>query len=195
MSLFETLQHRRGRVLFVSEANDCQDQMAEAFARALGEDSILAFSAGIHPAEAVSEATRAVMAEKAVPLTGDQKPKALAGFDLSGFDVVVNLTARSLPAALPALPATSAALASALILEPPVPSPLAGDLESHRAVCDRMEAFVRFLIEHFRRAKEWTPETTPELRREPSATPAPQTMPVQPPVEVRQPDASTAPAF
>lgn len=192
MSLFETLQHRRGRVLFVSEANDCQDQMAEAFARALGEDSLLAFSAGIHPAETIREATRAVMAEASAPLSGDQKPKPLAGFDLSGFDVIVNLSARSIPA--------RPALLSATILEPLVPSPVEGDVESHRAVRDRMETFVRFLIEHFRRAKEWTPETRPPehtlaLRREASATSAPQTMPVPPPAEARPPDGSTLAAF
>lgn len=146
MSLFEALQHRRGRVLFVSDTNSCRDQMAEAFARAWGDDSLLVFSAGIHPDADISAATRLVMAEKGTPLYLDQRPRPLAGLDLAWFDVVVNLSSGSLPAA------------PALVLEPLVPSPLRNDLESHRAVRDRMETFVRFLIEHFRRAKEWSPE-------------------------------------
>jgi arsenate reductase (thioredoxin) len=179
MSLFETLQHRRGRVLFVSESNSCRDQMAEAFARHLGDDSLLAFSAGTRPDATVSRAACAVMAEKAVGLFRDQRPKPLAGFDLAGFDVIVNLGAMSIPAN------------SALVLEPLIPSPMAEDLESHRAVRDRMETFVRFLIEHFRRAKEWTPD----LQRDSISTGAPQTKPAPPPAAIPPPDASTQAAF
>ncbi len=176
MSLFETLQYRRGRVLFVSETNACRDQMAEAFARMLGEDSLLAFSAGTRPAIGISAAARAVMAETGTPLYADQKPTPLANLDLSWFDVVVNLGAFNLPAT------------TALVLEPLVPSPLADDLESHRAVRDRMETFVRFLIGHFRRAKEWSPPDT-------IATSGPQNLPGPPPAAAPPPDASTQPAF
>ncbi len=149
MSLFETMQHRRGRVLFVSQANACRGQMAEAFARALGDDVMLAFSAGIWPAESVAEAARLAMAETAAPLFVDQIPKLLRGFDCSGFDVIVNLSGCRL-AAHATLPP------GALILEPLVPSPIANDLDSHREVRDRLEKFVRFLVEHFRRARDWS---------------------------------------
>jgi hypothetical protein len=186
MSLFETLQHRRGRVLFVSESNSCRDQMAEAFARSLGDDSLVAFSAGTRPAAAVSQVARAVMAEKAIGLFRGQRPKPLAGFDLAGFDVIVNLGAWSLP------------VSSALVLDPLVPSAMPDDLESHRAVRDRIEIFVRFLIEHFRRAKEWTPElqgdsigsSVPSI-----STGAPQTTPALPPAAIPPPDAATHAAF
>lgn len=153
MSLFETLQHRRGRVLFLSETNGCRDQMAEAFARTLGEDSMIAFSAGLHPAPSVSESARAAMAETSVSLFPDQRPKSASDFDLSGFDVIVNLSGVRL----------TLAGGSTLVLEPLVPSALAGDLESHRDVRGRIETFVRFLAEHFRRAKEWTPQGQVEL--------------------------------
>lgn len=183
MGLFETLRHRRGRVLFVSETNSCRDQMAEAFARALGEDSLLAFSAGTRPASAISGAACAVMTEQGTPLYPDQKPRPLADLDLSWFDVIVNLGALNLPAA------------SALVLEPLVPSPLADDLESHRAVRDRMEIFVRFLIEHFRRAQEWSPELARDSISTGAATSGSQKTPGPPLAATLLPDAATQPAI
>lgn len=189
MSLFETMQHRRGRVLFVSQTNACRGQMAEAFARALGDDVILAFSAGIWPADSSSEAARTAMAEGATPLFADQAPKGLANFDLSSFDVIVNLSGSKLPAH------------NALLLEPFVPAPLANDLDSHRDVRDRVERFVRFLVEHFRRAREWSMGVD-HVNVDPAATPAPmsteaarQTMRHPPPEAAPQPDVSMHAAF
>jgi protein-tyrosine-phosphatase len=184
MSLFETLQHRRGRVLFVSQSNSCRDQMAEAFARTLGEGSMVAFSAGTSPAGAISPAARAVMAEKEFPLFLDQKPRPLAALDLAGFDVIVNLSETNLP------PNT------ALVLQPSVPSPLAHDLDSHRVARDRVETFVRFLVEHFRRAKQGISESASgPIATAISARPASQTKPAQPPAAVPRRDASSHAAF
>jgi protein-tyrosine-phosphatase len=182
MSLFETMQHRRGRVLFVSRTNACRGQMAEALARTLGDDVMLAFSAGIWPADSVASAARVVMAEKAVPWFADQAPKRLADFDLSGFDVIVNLSGCRLPALPPP---------GALILEPFVPAPLTHDLDSHRDVRDRVERFVRFLVEHFRRAREWSMG----VEHVPRSKPARQTTPSPPPAAAPQPDVSMHAAF
>jgi protein-tyrosine-phosphatase len=159
MSLFETLQHRRARVLFVSNSNLCRTQMAEAFARALGEDSMLAFSAAAAPAAPVAPATigaavRTVMQERGTPLFCDQRPHPLSALDLARFDVLVNLGMSPLPAA------------PAMLLEPLIPSPLPGDLDSHRAVRDRIEELVRFLAEHFRRAREWAPSVQAPAQRQ-----------------------------
>ncbi len=217
MSLFENLQHRRGRVLFLSGTNFCRGQMAEAFARALGADSIVAFSAGLHAAAAVSAAARTVMAEKGVPMFPDQHPRPVTDFDPDSFDAIVNWSGARHP-----IPAHSA-----LVLEPLVPAPLADDLESHRAVRDRIETIVVFLAEHFRRAKEWTPDAQGELRRDtpkelagttepgaagPGSSPsrlegspgpvparspksAAQTIPVPPPATPQPPDAPLQTAF
>jgi arsenate reductase (thioredoxin) len=188
MSLFETMQKRRGRVLFVSQTNACRGQMAEAFARTLGDDVMVAFSAGIWPADSVSDAARVVMAETAAPLCIDQMPKRLADFDISRFDVVVNLSGRRL-AAHTTLPP------GALILEPLVPAPLAHDLDSHRYVRDHVERFVRFLVEHFRRAREWSMGVEQEAASAVNSGGAHQTMPHPPPAAAPQPDASTQAAF
>ena len=188
MSLFEIMQHRRARVLFVSQTNACRGQMAEAFARALGDDVLLAFSAGIWPADSISDAARVVMAETAAALWIDQKPKPLTDFDLSNFDVIVNLSGCRLAAHTTPPPG-----AFATILEPFVPTPVAKDLDSHRDVRDRMEKFVRFLVEHFRSAREWSAGVTVE----PAATPKPerQTMSAQPPAAAPQPEAARNAAF
>jgi len=185
MSLFEAMQHRRGRVLFVSRTNACRGQMAEAFARTLGDDVMLAFSAGGWPAEAVSDAARLVMAEGATPLFTDQMPKRLAEFDLSGFDAIVNLSGCRLAAYTTAPP-------GALILEPFVPAPLAHDLDSHRDVRVRVEKFVRCLAEHFRRARDWSAATT---SRAGGQTLSQQTRPDPLPAAAPQPDVSREAAF
>jgi len=151
--------------------------MAEAFARALGEDVMLAFSAGIWPAESISSAARAVMAEGATPLFPDQAPKRLADFDLSGFDVIVNLSACKFTLD-PGL------LLKTCVLEPCVPAPVAGDLDTHRDVRDRVEKFVRFLAEHFRRAREWSVGVAV------TSGAAHQTMPSPPPAAAPPPDLS-----
>ena len=153
MSLFETLQHRRARVLFLSHRNACRTQMAEAFTRALGDDAILAFSAGIAPHARISDAVRAAMLERALPLPPDQHPRSVSTLDLSAFDAIVDFSGRA--------PKTG----GSVLIEPLIPSPLDNDLESHRAVRDRIETFVRFLVEHFRRAKEWSPHINPDAPR------------------------------
>ena len=153
--------------------------MAEAFARAAGEDSMLVFSAGIRPGDAIAGVVREAMEERRVPMPRDQYPRPLSSIDLSCFDLIVNLSGSPLPPN------------SAAILEPLVPSPIAGDLDSHRAVRDRMEALVRFLVEHFGRAREWTPD----LNRQPSETVASRTKPGLPPTQELPPDATTPAAF
>jgi protein-tyrosine-phosphatase len=186
MSLFEIIQHRRARVLFVSQTNACRGQIAEAFARTSGEDVMLAFSAGVWPAESISDATRSVMAEAATPLHADQAPKVMSDFDLSGFDVVVNLSACRLTV-------------NARLLEPFVPAPLAGHLDSHREVRDRVENFVRFLAEHFRRAREWSVAVDQAVTSMAKSRVSPgagrQTTPDPPPAPAPQPDAAMQAAF
>lgn len=142
MNLFETLQQRRGRVLFVCETNSTISQMAEAFARSWGEDVMLAFSGGLAPCSIPPE-TKAVMAETRSPLTQDQIPKNLLSLDISRFDVIVNFGGCVLPPH------------PALVINSEIPAPQPRDLQSFREVRDRVEASVKFLVDHFRRAKEW----------------------------------------
>jgi arsenate reductase len=143
MKLFEVLQQRRGRVLFVCLGNSCRSQMAEAFANAYGNDVMEASSAGVLPASRVSRRTRTVMDEKKVPLGEKCAPKALSSFDLNSFDLIVNLSEYGMP------------VTETMVLKFPLPDPIRQQADVHREVRDKIEALVRFLAGHFRVAKEW----------------------------------------
>jgi arsenate reductase (thioredoxin) len=177
-SLFEILQQRRGRVLFVSEKNASRSQMAEAFARSLGGDVLETASGGGSPAACIPQQTCAVMQEKGVPISPYQSPKNLDAFALADFDVIVNLGGCKLPE-------TGAPGHTAMVLDLPLPAPF-DDLSSHRDTRERVEAFVQFLVDHFRRAKEWSSgvEQASSVRID-----AAQTSPA-PPVATPQPDAA-----
>lgn len=177
-SLFEILQQRRGRVLFVSEKNASRSQMAEAFAHALGEDVLEAASGDVSPLPSIPLQTYAVMQEKGVPLRGDQSPKNLHSLTLANFDVIVNLGGCRLPET------------DAMTLDLPLPAPI-DDLASHREARERIETFVQFLAEHFRRAKEWNSGV--ERASSPEAAKM-QTSPVPPPAGPPRPDAAMSAA-
>lgn len=78
-------------LLFVCVENSCRSQMAEGFARALGEGRVKAFSAGSRPSGRVDERAAGFMAEKGISLEG-QSSKGLD--DLPGnltWDCVVTM--------------------------------------------------------------------------------------------------------
>ncbi len=81
--------------------------------------------------------------KKAVPLAPDQEPKYLLGLEISSFDVIVNFSGCALPDN------------AALLLDVPLPSPVESEMISYQNLRDRIESLVQFLVEHFRRAKEW----------------------------------------
>jgi protein-tyrosine-phosphatase len=116
--------------------------MAEAFARAHGDDVLEPLSAGIHPASRISRRTRAVMEEKGIQLAAGCSPKHISSFDLNQFDVIVNLSEYSLPDT------------SAVVLKRVFRDPTKGDTDAFRDVRDDVEQFVRYLIKHFRHARQ-----------------------------------------
>jgi protein-tyrosine-phosphatase len=90
--------HCRARVLFVCYGNSFRSQIAEAFAHHHGMGYLQAFSAGMNASAQVSRRARRTMGERGVPLPLGVKTKGLSKFDLSSFDLIVNLTRLSLPA-------------------------------------------------------------------------------------------------
>jgi arsenate reductase (thioredoxin) len=141
MSLFEATRRRRVRILFVCFANACRSRMAEAFANAYAPNLVEAASAGLQPAGHVSRRTVAVMEEKNIAVDG-HAPRPLADYDLDSFDLIVNLSGRSLP------PST------ARVLPVPLPDPARGDLNVHRQVRDSVERVVRTLVIKLQSARE-----------------------------------------
>ena len=122
------------RVLFVCVGNACRSQMAEGFGRVLGEDAMIAASAGIHPAMAVMPDTVRAMAEKRIDLR-DQFPKSIRHLRRAQFDLVVNMTGYALPDDT-----------VAPVEEWMVPDPVAMKYEDHCKVRDEIERLVMDLI-------------------------------------------------
>jgi protein-tyrosine-phosphatase len=115
--------------------------MAQGFAEAYGKDVLVAHSAGLAPAESVSALTYKVMFAKNIKLER-YYPKPLTGVELSGFDLIVNISGFSLP------------------VKPPVPvrqwkveDPIGAKEEVYCKVRDQIEQLVMGLILELRRER------------------------------------------
>jgi arsenate reductase (thioredoxin) len=150
------------RVLFVCIGNSCRSQMAEGFARKYGSDVMEALSAGTAPASIVQPLTQQVMEEKNISLDG-QYPKHVSTFDLSTFDLIINMSGYRLPGR-----------PSVEVREWTVVDPVGRSEDVYTAVRDDIEAAVMRLILELRTGRTsatrspepGTPVTrVPETRR------------------------------
>ncbi len=119
--------------------------MAEAFARTLGGDILVAESAGLLPSDGISKYARLVMLEKNIPIR-KRTPKLLSDFNLAKFDLVVNMTGRPLTF-----------VHAGDVVEWDVSDPAGRKLTNHRAVRDRIEALVRNLVANLRFREGFAP--------------------------------------
>ncbi len=142
MSLFQTLQSRRCRVLFVCVGNSCRSQMAEALAKSCGPDVMESSSAGFLPASRIASRTFSVMKEMDIALA-EQFPKHLSAVEVRNFDLIVNMSGCSIPGIQ----------VPEIML--PVADPIGKDDHSFRLVRDQVQQHVRLLAEHLRRARGW----------------------------------------
>lgn len=78
------------KILFLCTGNSCRSQMAEGFARHLGQGKIEAFSAGTEPAERVHPLAIQVMAEKGIDISTHQ-PKSVDEFLSQPLDAVITV--------------------------------------------------------------------------------------------------------
>jgi arsenate reductase len=135
------------RVLFVCVGNACRSQMAEAFARAYGQDVLIAASAGLHPATRLAPHTILAMKEKNLDLR-DHFPKTIRQLGRrTQFELVVNMSGFPLPDPI-----------EAPVHLWDVPDPVSLSYEDHCAVRDRIESMVVQLVLELRR------EQAPRLR-------------------------------
>lgn len=139
-TLYRKVKDRRIKVLFVCLGNASRSQMAEAFANAYGPDVLSASSAGLLPARCVASLTRVLMDEKGISIRGAQ-PKDLRDFDLTGFDLIINMSGH----ALPRTPTP--------VVKIPVRDPNGKDELIHRQVRERVEWIVEDLIHLLRVAR------------------------------------------
>jgi arsenate reductase (thioredoxin) len=133
---------RRQRVLFVCVGNACRSPMAEAFARAYGNDVVVPASAGFFPALRVPNDTLRAMEEKNLDLSA-HSPKSIVDLSPAEFDLIVNMSGIPLPGE-----------ARTPVREWDVGDPIVMDYEEHRKVRDQIETLVMNLILELRRQQE-----------------------------------------
>jgi glutathione/glutaredoxin type arsenate reductase len=123
------------RVLFVCIENSCRSQMAEGFARVLGEGKIAAYSAGSAPSGIVNPTAVAVMKEKGIDIS-THSSKSVAELPVQSFDVIVTMGCGDV------CPAMSASQR----IEWNIPDPKSLPIETFRAVRDEIEDHVKDLL-------------------------------------------------
>lgn len=128
------------RVLFVCLGNSCRSQMAEGFARAMGEGFWEVESAGLMPAGMIAPLTRQVMEEKSISLA-EHFPKPLEWVRPETFDLVVNMSGYDLPPEL-----------AGRVVERrwDVEDPIGRPEKFYRQVRDQIERLVKGLLQELR---------------------------------------------
>lgn len=126
------------RVYFVCVGNSCRSQMAEGFARTLGEGILEVRSGGTRPAHAVSRKAREVMEEKGIDISG-QEPEGL-DLDWAGSSDYLIAMGCDVEAGCPA------GLYERMV-DWDLADPIGEPLEVFREVRDEIEARVRRLVE------------------------------------------------
>lgn len=135
------------RVLFLCIGNSCRSQMAEGFAARYGSDVLVPVSAGLAPAPIVQDLTKQVMMAKNININ-HQYPKDFASVDPATFDIIINMSARKLPAR-----------GVAEMRDWKVEDPIGKEESVYIAVRDQIEMQVMQLILELR--KELNPPTPP----------------------------------
>ena len=120
--------------------------MAEAFAHHAAADVILAESAGISPLGRIAEETQRVLAEKGIGVDG-QSSKGLDAIRDFHPDIVVNMSGIPSRALFP----------TGEVLDWEVQDPFFADMETHRRICDDIEARVMALANRLREQAQSTP--------------------------------------
>lgn len=127
----------RPTLLFVCVENSCRSQMAEGFARTLGQGRVAAYSAGSRPAGSIHPAAFRFMAEQGIDLDL-QRSKGLDDLPPGlTWDYIVTMGCGD---ACPHLPARHR-------LDWDLPDPKHMDAPAFREVRDRIERRVRELID------------------------------------------------
>ena len=126
------------KILFVCMGNCVRSQMAEALARHHFGEIIVAESAGLHPLGFIDPTARAAVEERGVTMEG-QFSKGLHNHMLEAPDLIVNMS--GVPGAKVFHGHTFEDWA--------VADPFGEDLDTHRRICDDIEARIKELATRF----------------------------------------------
>ena len=125
------------KILFVCVENSCRSQMAEGFAKKLGQGKIEVHSAGSNPSGKVEEMAIQVMKEKGIDISG-QKSKGFGDLKEKNFDYVITLGCKDV---CPFVPARQR-------IEWDIPDPKGKPIEVFRNTRDVIEREIRQFIEN-----------------------------------------------
>ncbi|HSZ20608.1 MAG TPA: hypothetical protein VK770_12495 [Candidatus Acidoferrum sp.] len=131
----------RAKVLFLCIGNACRSQMAEAIARHRASDVMEPSSAGLVPFGEIPGTTLTVLQEHGISAEG-QSSKPLRSEDMSGADIVINMTGRSGATIFPE--------PAAPVEDWDVGDPYGFNLAVYRAIRDQIEARVEDLARRLR---------------------------------------------
>lgn len=135
---------KKTKVLFVCIGNMCRSPMAEGFARALGDDVVEAYSAGIHPTGVVSEDAIMMMEERGIDIS-QQRSKGFESVPLGEIDIIVSMAGYRLREIL-------APEFRGMCAEWSVDDPIGRSVDTFRRVRDEIEEKVEVLLEEIRNA-------------------------------------------
>jgi protein-tyrosine-phosphatase len=131
----------RTKVLFLCIGNACRSQMAEAIARHSASDVMEPSSAGLVPFGEIPSTTLAVLRERGISVDG-QTSKPLRPEDMSGADLVINMTGRA--------GATIFTESVTEVEDWDVGDPFGFNLAVYREIRDQIEARVENLAQRLR---------------------------------------------
>lgn len=123
------------KIVFVCVENACRSQMAEGFAKALGQGEIEVYSAGSRPSFQVDPLVIEVMKEKGIDLSA-RRPKGLNDLPPVQMDYLITMGCEE---ACPAIPAKK-------VIEWEIPDPKGKPLDTFRNIRDIIEGKVRALL-------------------------------------------------
>ena len=129
------MKTEKRRILFVCVENARRSQMAEGFAKALGQGKIEVYSAGSSPSSQIDPLVIEVMKEKGIDLS-DRRPKGLNDLPPVEMDYLVTMGCEE----------TCPAVLAKKIIEWEIPDPKGKLIETFREVRDIIEEKVKSLI-------------------------------------------------
>lgn len=130
------------KVLFICIENSCRSQMAEGFAREMGRDVLVAYSAGSRPSGKVDPTAIKVMQEIGIDIS-NQKSKGFNDLPVNEFDYVITLGCQDV---CPFVPAKEH-------LDWQISDPKKKEVEFFRNIRDDIKNKVGKLIENIRAPK------------------------------------------
>ena len=126
--------------------NCVRSQMAEAIARHDASDIIVAESAGVSPLGFIDNTTQAVLRERGISFEG-QFSKGLRSHTLKKPDMIANMSGISGSSLFP----------GQRFEDWPVEDPFGEAVETHRRICDDIEARIKDLAARLRQEQEADP--------------------------------------